>query len=106
MLYYNIIDVSEGIDVNKTSSSKECNICRYWYFLDEGFKFQHDICNGYHDVLMMSMNLSDIAILNNIGVDYRCIIDGISKSEAINLMQNIDLTGKSGELWNIELIIT
>ena len=47
---------------------------------------------------MMSMNLSDIAILNNVGVDYRCIIDGISKSEAINLMQNIDLTGKKGEL--------
>ena len=46
MLYYDIIDVSEGIDVNKTSSSKECNICHYWYFLDEGFKFQHDICNS------------------------------------------------------------
>ena len=50
MLHYDIIDVSEGIDVNKTSSSKECNICHYWYFLEEGFKFQHDICNGYHDV--------------------------------------------------------
>ena len=27
MLYYDRIDVSEGIDVNKTSASKECNIC-------------------------------------------------------------------------------
>ena len=37
MIYYDRIDVSEGIDVNKTSESKECNICHYWYFLNEGF---------------------------------------------------------------------
>ena len=43
----------------------------------------------------MSMNLSDIAILNIKGSDYCCIISGISKSEAIKLIQNIDLTGKS-----------
>ena len=47
---------------------------------------------------MMSMNLSNIAILTIRGVDYRCIISGISKSEAISLMQNIDLTEKSGTL--------
>ena len=32
MLYYDRIDVSKGIDVNKTSKSKECNICHYRYF--------------------------------------------------------------------------
>lgn len=32
MLLYDRTDVSEGIDVNKTSVSKECNICHYWYF--------------------------------------------------------------------------
>ena len=32
MLYYDRIDVSEGIDVNKTSKSKECDICHYCYF--------------------------------------------------------------------------
>ena len=37
MLYYDGINVSEGIDVNKTSKSKECDICHYWYFLDKGF---------------------------------------------------------------------
>ena len=34
------IDVSEGIDVKKTSASKERNICHYWYFLNYNFKFQ------------------------------------------------------------------
>ena len=48
--------------------------------------------------LMMSMNLSDIAILNIRSGDYCCIIKGISKREAINLMQNIDLTEKNEKL--------
>ena len=62
MLYYDRIDVSEGIDVNKTSKSEECDICHYWCFLNRGFKFQPNICNRSHDLLMMSMNLSSIAI--------------------------------------------
>ena len=36
MLYFGRIDVSEGIDVNQTSASKECIIWHYWYFLDKG----------------------------------------------------------------------
>ena len=32
MIYYDRINVSEGIDVNKTSKSRGCNICNYWYF--------------------------------------------------------------------------
>ena len=32
MLYYYRIDASEGIDVNKTNASKECDICDYWCF--------------------------------------------------------------------------
>ena len=41
---------------------------------------------------MMSMNLSNIVILNIDGADYHCIISGISKGEVINLMKNINLT--------------
>ena len=38
------------------------------------------------------MNLSNIAVLNSNGSDYRCIISGIIKCEAIKLLQNVDLT--------------
>ena len=79
MLYYDRIDVSEGIDVNKTSASKERDVCHYWYFLNFSFKFQPNVCNRCHDLLKMSMNLSDIAILNIKGSNYRCIISLISK---------------------------
>ena len=88
MLYFDRIDVSEGIDVDKTNVSKECDICHYWYFLNYSFKFQPNVCNRRHDLLTMSMNLNDIAILNIKGSDYRCIISLIRKNEAINLMQN------------------
>ena len=43
---------------------------------------------------MMSINLSDIAILNIKGFDYRNIISLINKNETINLLQNTDLTEK------------
>ena len=44
----------------------------------------------------MTINLSEIAILNIHSVHYRCIINGISKSEDIDLMHNIALTENSG----------
>ena len=98
MLYYDRIDVSEGSDVNKTSPSREYDICHYWYFLNHNFKFQPNVCNRCHDLLMMSINFRDVAILNIKGSDYDCIISLISKNEATNLLQNADLTEKSGTL--------
>ena len=45
-------DFSEVIDVNKTSLSKECMLCDYWYFKDVGFKFEPHVCNKCHDILI------------------------------------------------------
>ena len=61
-MYYNKIDVSEGIDVNKPNESKKYDICHYWYFLGNGFRFQNHVCNDCHALLVMSTNLDDIAI--------------------------------------------
>ena len=41
MLQYERIDVSEGIDLNKSDKSKECMICHYWYFRDIGYNYEH-----------------------------------------------------------------
>ena len=71
MLHYNIIDFSEGININKTSESKECDVFHYWYFLNKGFTFQPNVCNRCYDLLMMSVNHNDIAIFNIEGSDYR-----------------------------------
>ena len=67
MLQYEKNDISEGIDVNKTSESKECELCHYWFFKDVGFKFEGHVCNGCHDLLTMAHLLKNIAILSSKG---------------------------------------
>ena len=55
--------------------------------------------NGWHEILIVSINLNDIAILNISGADYRCIIYGICKSGAVSLQQNANLLEERGVLW-------
>ena len=50
-------------DVNKTSKSKDCHICHYWYFFNKDFKFETNFCYRCHDLLMMYMDLSDIVLV-------------------------------------------
>ena len=66
-------------------------------FINKGFMFQPNVCNRCHD-LSMSMNLSNIYILNIESDYYRCIIYQISKSEAIKWLQNIDSAELSWKL--------
>ena len=47
MLYYDGIDVSEGIDLAQSNNSKECMICHYWFF-NHRFKLQDSVYNGCH----------------------------------------------------------
>ena len=74
MLCDDRIGVSEGIDFNKTMESKKCNICHYWYFLNYRFKFQPNVCTRRHDLLMMSLNLSDFVMLNIKDSDYTVLL--------------------------------
>ena len=48
MLEYDRIDISEGIKMDKTNKSKECDICHYWYFLDKNFNYGKYLCNSCH----------------------------------------------------------
>ena len=62
-------------------------ICYYWYFVNKGLSFQSFVRNLCHDALMFSLNRNSIAILDINGIDYGCIISGISKIKAINLIK-------------------
>ena len=55
MVEYDKIEISEGIDVNKTNEPKEREICHYWCFKDIGFRYEPYLRNGCHD-------LNDVAI--------------------------------------------
>ena len=88
MLWYQKINISEGIDVNKTSESKECGLCHYWFFKDIGFKFEEHVCNKYHELLTIAHSLKDTAILSVKGATFRCILMGINKNEALKRLNN------------------
>ena len=81
MLYCDRIHLSEGIYLAKSNNSKECIIHRYRFF-NQGWKFQDSICNGCHNLTMLSINITNVAIVTVKNVDYCCIIHN-SKSEAI-----------------------
>ena len=70
-------------------------LCHYWYFKDVGFKFDPYVCNKCHDVLMTAYELKDTAVLNVKGFDFRCIVRGISRDEAVNRLNNTMLENKS-----------
>ena len=71
MLEYGRIDISEGIDVNKTNLSKECDIYHYWYFKDIGFKYEPYLCNDCYDLMQQAMSFKNIAIVYVKGNAYR-----------------------------------
>ena len=76
MLEYDRINISEGININKTNGSKECDICHYWYFLDKNFNNEE---RNYRELKesfkMMNIQRSDTEKINlieegkNIGID-------------------------------------
>ena len=56
MIEYDRIDLDEGIDVNKTSNSRECWLCHFCYFLDKNFNYQKYYCDGCHDMSISIKN--------------------------------------------------
>ena len=83
MLEYDRIDISEGIDFNKTNLLKECDICRYWYFEDIGFKYEPHLCNGCHDLMQKAMSCKNIAVVYVKGSSYNINFWYMSKDDAI-----------------------
>ena len=90
MLQYEKVGVSEGIDVNKTSASKECMLCHYWYFKMLDLNLNHMFVIS---VLTTAYELKNIAILNVKGVDFKCILWVISRDE-VNRLNNSVLEDK------------
>ena len=71
MLEYNRIDISEGIDTNKTSASKSVIFAIIGIFLGKNFNYEPYLCNGCHDFMQKAMNFNDVAIVSIKGNDYR-----------------------------------
>ena len=96
MLEYDRIDISERIDVNKMSASKECVTCHCWYFKDIGFMCEPYLCNGWHDLMQKSMSFNDVTIVYVKENSYRIHFWYMSKVDAIRMMSNSSLIDKKG----------
>ena len=89
---------SEGIDVDKTDKSKECILCRYWYFLNKNFGYGPFPCDGSFNIVQKSNNFKKTAIVHVKKSAYRIYFLGMSKHEAKKLMKNSNLSDKKGFL--------
>ena len=74
MIQFERIDISEGIDINKSNKSQECMLCHYWYFKDTGDEYEQYVCNGCHELSIVVYGLNDFMILTTKGADYRCFV--------------------------------
>ena len=98
MLEYDIIDILEEVDVNKTSLSKECDICHYWYLKNIGFKYEPYLCNGCHGLMRKAMRFNNVAVVYLKGIAYRINFGHMSKDHAINIMNGSNLVDKRSVL--------
>ena len=98
MLEYDRIDISEGIDIKKTNASKECKICHYWYFKDIRVKYEPYLCNGCHGLMQKAVSFNNVDIVYVKGSAYRIHFWYTSKNDAINIMNNSNLSYKMGVL--------
>ena len=98
MLEYDRIDISEGIDVNKTNLSNECDICHFLYFKNIGFRYAKYLCNGCHDLMQKAISFNNVAIVHVKGSAYRINFWYMSKDDAINIMNGSILLDKRGAL--------
>ena len=98
MLEYDRIDLSEGIDPNKTSNSRECSLCKFYYFLNKNFNYRTYLCDGCHDMSTKAISIQNIAIIYH-GKNAYCVnYMFMSRNDAFNLIKNSSLIDKKGVL--------
>ena len=94
MLEYEKINVFERIDANESHKSKECDICHYWYLLDNNCNYEPYLCKGCHYLMQIGMNFNSAAVVSVKGNSYRIYFWFMTKTDAISLLNNSVLDNK------------
>ena len=90
MLEYKKIHILEGIDLNKSDKSKECDLCHYWHFLEKNFTYEPNLCSVCCDVMQKAVSFNNVAVVSIKGIHF-CFM---SEHDAINLVNNSVLSNK------------
>ena len=98
MSEYDKIDISEGIDIKKyKETSRECSLCKFYYFLDKKFNYGPYLCDGCY-MSMKAVSMQNLTIINHNGNHYRVNFGFISKKDVYNLIKNAVIIGEKGTL--------
>ena len=98
MLEYDRIDISEGIDIKKCKeTSRECSLCKFYYFLDKNFNYGPYLCDGFYDNSMKLVSMQNLTINHN-GNHYCVNFAFMSKKDAYGLVKNAVIMGEKGTL--------
>ena len=75
MLFYDKTSESEGIDARHTGldTSKECNICHFYFLKDRNFQCQSIVCNGCYDASLRAILLAGFKIISVKAKRYRVV---------------------------------
>ena len=99
MLEYDRIDLSEGIDIKKCNeTSRQCSLCKFYYFLNKNFNYQTYLYDGCHDISTKATNMQNLAIIYHEGNAYPVNCVFMSKNDAFNLIKNSNIIDKKGVL--------
>ena len=77
---------------------KECNLCKFYYFLDKNFSYGPYLCDGCYDMSKKAVSMKNLAIINHNGNHYCLNFALMSKKGAYNLIKNAVIMGEKGTL--------
>ena len=98
MLECDRIDIYEGIDIKICKEkSRECSLCKFYYFLNKNFSYGPYLCNGCY-MSLKAISMQNLAIINHNRNHYRVNFAFISKKDAFNLIKNAVIIDKKGTL--------
>ena len=99
MLEYDRIDLSEGIDNKKCKeTSRECSLCKFYYFLDKKFNYGKYLCNDCYDISLKAISMQNLSIMNHNENYYRVNFAFISEKDPFNLIKNAVIIDKKRTL--------
>ena len=99
MLKYDKIDITEGIDLDKTNKSRECMSCHYCYYLNKNFSYGPFTFDGCYNLVQRSTDFKNIVISHVKKSAYRVYFKDISKHKAKKIMNKFNLVGKTGNIY-------
>ena len=99
MLEYDRIDISEGTDIKKCKeTSRECSLCKFYFFLDKNVRYGPYLCNSCYDMSLKVVSMQILTTINYNGNYYSVNFAFMSKKDAFNLIKNAVIIDEKGTL--------